>query len=415
MKSHATGIAILILKKISGQLTPAEEAVLDEWKNASPANLREYEELLQLTVLKDELSHYRDAQAVGKKLTIPPQTGAGTSLPEYANDSTSAPNHRIRFLRRYWAAASLLLLLGLGTYFWLQNRNQQQALISDNKNSPNNIMPGRDGAILTLADGRQVVLDSLGNGLISMESGTQVLLQDGQLTYAPAGSISGEAGYNTMSTPKGRQFSVKLPDGTRVWMNAASSIRYPTRFTGTERKVELFGEAYFEVTKNRSMPFRVKMNNGVEVEVLGTSFNLNAYRDEGNIDATLLEGSVKVVTTFQKLPSERPVILRPGQQAQISQGGQKSGPGIKIVNDADIDKVMAWKNGAFNFTDVSLKEVMKQLERWYDIEVVYESTVPKTELTGKMTRDVTLNELLKNLADLGVRCKLEGRTVVVLP
>lgn len=415
MKPHATGIAILILKKISGQLTSAEEAVLEEWKNASPANLREYEDLLQLTVVKDELSHYRDAQAVGNQLTIPPQIGAGTSLPEYTNDTTAASNHRIHFLRRYWAAASLLLLLGLGAYFWFHNRNQRPALISDNKNSPQNIMPGGDGAILTLADGRQVVLDSLGNGLISTESGTQVLLQDGQLTYDPAGSISGEAGYNIMSTPKGRQFSVKLPDGSKVWMNAASSIRYPTKFTGTERKVELSGEAYFEVTKNRSMPFRVKMNNGVEVEVLGTSFNLNAYKDEENINATLLEGSVKVVPAFQNLPSERPVILSPGQQAQIPQGGQQSRPGIKIVNDADVDKVMAWKNGAFNFTDVSLKEVMKQLERWYNIEVVYESTVPKTELTGKMSRDVTLNELLKNLADLGVRCKLEGRTVVVLP
>lgn len=414
MKSHATGIAILLLKKLSGQLTPAEEVVLEEWKNASPANLREYEELLQLTVVKDELSHYRDAQALGNQLTIP-ETGAGASLPENANDTASTPNHRIHFRRRYWAAASLLLLLGLGAYFWFQNRNQPPALVSDNKNSPQNIMPGRDGAVLTLADGRQVVLDSLGNGLISMESGSQVLLQDGQLTYDPAGSTSGEAGYNTMSTPKGRQFCVKLPDGTKVWMNAASSIRYPTIFTGTERKVELFGEAYFEVVKNRSMPFRVKMNNSVEVEVLGTSFNLNAYENEENINATLLEGSVKVVAERRNLPAERSVILKPGQQAQISQGGQQSKTGIKIVNDADIEKVMAWKNKAFDFTDVSLKEVMKQLERWYDIEVVYESTVPKTELTGKMTRDVTLNELLKNLADLGVRCRLEGRTVIVLP
>lgn len=415
MKSHATGIAILILKKISGQLTPSEETVLEEWKNASPANLREYEELLQLTVVKQELAHYRDAQTVGNKLRIPPQTGAGTSLSENANNTIAATNHRIHFFRRYWAAASLLLLLGLGAYFWLQNMNPKPAIISNNNNSPQNIMPGRDGAILTLADGRQVVLDSLGNGLISTESSTQVLLQDGQLSYAPAGSISGEAGYNTMSTPKGRQFSVKLPDGTTVWMNAASSIRYPTIFTGTERKVELSGEAYFEVAKNISMPFRVKMNNNAVVEVLGTSFNLNAYENEENINATLLEGSVKVVTERRNLPSERPVILRPGQQAQIPQGSEQSNPGIKIVNNADIDKVMAWKNRAFDFTDVSLKEVMKQLERWYDIEVVYESSVPKTELTGKMTRDVTLNELLKNLADLGVRCKLEGRKVIVLP
>ncbi|HTF30109.1 MAG TPA: FecR domain-containing protein [Flavitalea sp.] len=399
MKFQATDIATLLLKKISGQLTSEEAATLEEWKNASAANLREYEDLLQLTVVKSELTHYRDAQAVGKRLTIP---------------TTSPHTRRNPFLRWYWAAASVFLLLGLGAYLWYQDSSRPQALTSENKHLPKDILPGRDGAILTLADGRQVVLDSLGNELIAMQSGTQVVLKDGQLSYDPTGSISGEAAYNTMSTPKGRQFNLLLPDGTRVWLNAASSIRYPTTFVGTERKVEILGEAYFEVVKNTNMPFRVNVNNRAEVEVLGTSFNVNAYEDEANISATLLEGSVKVAA-FQVVSSDRPVTLKPRQQAQIMQAGQNTRPGIKVINDADIDKVMAWKNGAFNFTDVSLKDVMKQLERWYDIEVIYESTVPNVELTGKMTRDVTLNDLLKNLGDLGVHCKLEGRKVVVLP
>lgn len=414
MKFQATDIATLLLKKISGQLTAEEAAALEEWKNASAANRREYEDLLQLTVVKDELTHYRDAQTVGKRLTIPTKGGTGTTIPEDMQDTASPPTRRTPFLRRYWAAASVLLLLTLGTYLWYQDSSRPQAPTSDNKHLPKDIFPGRDGAILTLADGRQVVLDSLGNGLIAMQSGTQVVLQDGQLAYDPAGSISGEAAYNTMSTPKGRQFSLVLPDGTRVWLNAASSIRYPTTFVGTERKVEIMGEVYFEVAKNPRMPFRVNVNNRAEVEVLGTRFNLNAYDDEATVSATLLEGSVKVAA-FEVVPSDRSVTLKPGQQAQIMQAGQKKQPGIKVINDADIDKVMAWKNGAFNFNDVSLEDVMKQLERWYDIEVIYESTVPDVELAGKMTRDVTLNDLLKNLGDLGVHCRLEGRTVIVLP
>lgn len=398
MKFEPTEIATLLLKKISGQLTDEEAVALEEWKNASAANQREYEELVQLTVVKDELRQFRDAQAAGKELRIPVEMAT----------------RRIPFLRRYWAAASILLLAGLGVYFWYQHNNQPQVLTHTDQNLPKPILPGRDGAILTLADGSQVVIDSLGNGVIAMQGGTRVLLQDGQLAYDPKESVNGEISYNTMSTPKGRQFSLRLPDGTRVWLNAASSIRYPTTFQGSERRVEIQGEAYFEVVKNIQMPFRVNVNNKAEVEVLGTSFNLNAYENEANISATLLEGSVKVAD--YKLPSsDRTVTLQPGQQAQIRQMDQSAGAGIKVIKEADLEKVMAWKNGAFNFTDLSLKEVMKQLERWYDIEVVFESTVPGVELTGKMTRDVTLNELLKNLGDLGVHCRLEGRTVVVLP
>ncbi len=414
MKYQATYIASLLLKKVSGQLTADEETALNEWKNASAANRREYEELLRLTVLKSELSRYRDAQEAGRHLTLPVKEEAGELIREEIQGNSSAPVRRISFLKRYWAAASILLLLGVGAYLWFKDNSRSKALTKDNKQIPKDILPGQNGAVLTLADGRQVVLDSLGNGVIATQSGSQVVLKDGQLTYEATGSISGEPAYNTMSTPKGRQFSLLLPDGTRVWLNAASSIRYPIAFIGKERKVDIQGEAYFEVTKNVNMPFRVNVNHKAEVEVLGTSFNVNAYTNEANISTTLLEGSVKV-TAFQTASSHRPVTLKPKQQAQIMQTAQNTQSGIEVINDADIDKVMAWKNGAFNFTDVSLENIMKQLERWYDIEVVYESTVPNVELTGKMTRDVTLNELLKNLADLGVKCRLEGRTVIVLP
>ncbi len=336
---------------------------------------------------------------------------------------------RIPFYRRWQYAAAVLIILATGAYFWFQP-NRPQMLTSENEYLPTDIEPGRDGAILTLADGSQVVLDSLGNGVVATQNGVEVVLKDGQLAYDPANKVGGEITYNTMTTPKGRQFSLVLPDGTRVWLNAASSLKYPTTFMGTERKVEVTGEAYFEVARNPKMPFKVLVHNQAEVEVLGTQFNVNAYADESTINTTLLEGSVKVsffidAVTNDASPvgqksspaglADRPAVtLKPGQQAQLPVG-QQAPQGIMIINNADTEKIMAWKNGLFNFDGASLAEVMKQLERWYDIEVVYEKGVRDIELEGKMTRDVSLRGLLRILGNLGVQAQLEERRLTLLP
>lgn len=320
-------------------------------------------------------------------------------------------SRHVLLLRRWWVAASILFLLCIGAYFW----------IGDTKNTPSatitqqtvEVPPGKEGAILTLADGRQVMLDSMGNGLVAMQLGADVVLRQGTLAYEGGGSIHDEtaSSFNTLSTPNGRLFNVLLPDGTRVWLNAASSLRYPTVFTGKERRVEITGEAYFEVARNKKMPFRVHINDRAEVEVLGTHFNVNAYEDEGSINATLMEGSVRVLVVSSHQP---PVTLKPGQQAQVVIDQQKQ-PGIKVINNADTEKIMAWKNGLFNFEGASLEEVMRQLERWYDIEVVYEKGIPREEFEGKITRDMTLNELLPALEKMGVRYRLEGRKLTLLP
>jgi len=213
---------------------------------------------------------------------------------------------------------------------------------------------------------------------------------------------------------------VLLPDGTRVWLNAASSIRYPTVFVKNERKVEVSGEVYFEVVRNTKMPFRVNVNNRTELEVLGTDFNVNAYDNEANMATTLLEGSLRVSQVqegqqpIQTAPANQSVILQPGQQAQIS-FGQPTQQKIKVITDADVNKVMAWKNGLFNFEDATLEEVLRQLERWYDIEVVYESKVPDVALTGKITRGVSLNGLLTALKKMGMHYRMEGRKLIVQP
>ncbi|SFF10089.1 FecR family protein [Chitinophaga sp. CF118] len=302
---------------------------------------------------------------------------------------------RITFLRRWgWVAASILLLLAIGTVVVRSlngNKKEFHALTQD-------ITPGSNKAILTLGDGSTVTLDSAGNRLIRQG----VRQTGGQLIYdVQSTAIS----YNTLTTPRGGQFQVRLPDGTMVWLNAASSLRYPTAFTGGERRVEVNGEAYFEVVKNSHLPFKVKIGQQAEVEVLGTHFNVNAYPDEASINTTLLEGAVRVAVTGEK------VMLKPGQQAQVANNGN----GIKTINNANVAKVMAWKNGLFNFEDASLREVMQELARWYDLQIVYEQNVPDMYFEGEMSRDMNLLQVLTGLQKTGVRFRIEeGKRLVVL-
>ncbi len=304
---------------------------------------------------------------------------------------------RVHFLKRSWVkyAAAVIVLLGVGVYGWLSNQQQpvDQVVTMD-------IAPGREGAILTLADGSKVVLDSLGNGTVAEQHGTQVVLKDGSLSYNA--SNANAVSYNTMATPNGRQFSITLPDGSRAWLNAASSITYPTAFTGNERPVSISGEVYFEVVKDTRRPFKVKVNDNTEVQVLGTSFNVKAYAGDASINTTLLEGSVRL-SAFQQTQ-----MLSPGQQTMVSRNGN-----IQLINNADIQKIMAWKNGLFNFQDESLEEVMKQLERWYDIEVKYIGDPPRKKFFGELGRDLTLSQVIETLQEIGIQFHIEGRTLVV--
>jgi transmembrane sensor len=312
----------------------------------------------------------------------------------------------ISVFRRKWLryAALIVVLLGVGVYFFVTNKQDVPENPTIAQLPAADIEPGKQGAILTLVDGTKMQLDSLGNGVVATQNGTKVLLQNGQLVYKADNSAETIVGYNTMATPKGRQFQLMLPDGSKVWLNAASSIKYPTVFTGNERKVEVTGEAYFEVVKN-SAPFRVKINEETEIEVLGTHFNVNSYENEESVNTTLLEGSVLVKNNSGKL------VLRQGQQARVA-GSEK----IKLVTDVDVEKVMAWKNGVFNFQDATLEEVMRQLERWYDIEIVYEKNIPKLEFYGKMGKDLSLQTVLRGLEKSNVHFRIEqGRKLVVLP
>lgn len=311
---------------------------------------------------------------------------------------------RVHFMRRYWAAAVILLLVAAGGYFWLNYNSTGTTTVAEQKVD---IAPGRDGAILILADGTKVVLDSLGNGTVANQNATRIILQNGQLIYENAKAAGDEPVYNTMSTPKGRQFQLQLPDGTKAWLNAASSIRYPTFFAGNERRVIITGEVYFEVASNKEMPFRAEVANEAEIEVLGTHFNVNAYSNEPSLRTTLLEGSVKV----RSVQTAATATIQPGEQAEIN-----TYHSIHTNNQVDLDRVMAWKNGLFNFENTSITEVMKQLERWYDITVVYEKGVPDIQFFGEISRNISLADLIDVLKDVGVHFRIEtGRKLVVLP
>ncbi len=293
-------------------------------------------------------------------------------------------------------AAAVLVLVCVNAYFLL-NRKEEAALQTVTATeSP--ILPGKDGAILTLANGKQINLDTIQNARIPLENGVEARIVDGTLVYEGQGR---EVVYNTMSTPKGRQYQLTLPDGTRVWLNAASSIRYPTVFTGLNRKIEMEGEAYFEVAKTPK-PFIVAADQRAEITVLGTHFNVNSYRNEERLLTTVLEGAVQVNRN-----ADRKTITA-GQQASATEN-------IRVIDKVNTSRVVAWKNGFFDFEGVSLKEVMKQLERWYDIDVVYSEDVPNITFWGGMTRDITLNDLLSGLKESGVNFKLEGRKLIVLP
>lgn len=311
---------------------------------------------------------------------------------------------------RYAAAASVIIIAGLG--FWFSGNEKLNKRPEAPHLAQKEVPPGKDGAILTLADGTTVVLDSMGNGMVAREKGSMVVLENGRITYysEPSGN---EILYNTMTTPRGRQFNVTLPDGTRVWLNAASSLRYPTVFSGNERKVEVKGEAYFEVAQNKEQPFKVVAGETTTVEVLGTHFNINAYEDEPGINTTLLEGSVKLISKIRTDQQEEIVVLKPGQQAQqlISEDGKLR------VKQVDLDEVVAWKEGAFSFNDADLKTVMRQLSRWYNVDVEYAGEIPeKNKFTGKMGRSLPLADVLAEMKDYDVKFRIEGgNKIVVLP
>ncbi|WP_161964237.1 FecR family protein [Chitinophaga flava] len=346
-----------------------------------------------------------DLLAADKPLEDIPEETMGSMLRaifEAAEATGPVRNKSPRSIARrvWWAAA---VVLGVVATTWYVR--QQYRTMPESAPVAIQATPGYNKAVLTLASGEVVLLDSAGQQQLS-QGAILAQQQGGLLTYKHTGNKT-EAGYNTLSTPRGGQFRVVLPDGTTVWLNAASSLRYPLAFTGKQRLVEVTGEAFFTVAPDAAKPFHVKVNGVVEVAVLGTSFNINAYTDEQYIRTTLLEGAVNVTK------GATTVRLHPGQQAEASNRAN----GLQVATGIDPAQVVAWKNGVFDFNRMPLDVVMRQLARWYDIEVAYEKNIPDITFWGKMGRDLPLSDVLLILEKSQVHVRLEknGKKLIVIP
>jgi transmembrane sensor len=322
------------------------------------------------------------------------------------NNRKQVPKAKYMPMLKYTTAASVVLLMTLfGLYYGRgtgqQAKQHKPETIVDTKTG---IVPGANKAILSLADGSRLVLDDTQNGIISNKDGFRITKNDGQLTV-DAGKRSGAANtINNITTPKGGQYRIVLADGTAVWLNAASSLDFPTAFSGKERRIQLKGEAYFEVAKDPSKPFVVELNN-MNITVLGTHFNVKAYDDENNIWTTLLEGSVKLKK------GNNTVFLKPGQEARAD----SLSAGFQVQDNVDISHAIAWKNGLFEF-DAPIKDIMLQIGRWYDVNIVYEGRVTERSFAGTIARKKNIEEVLQLLELTGsIHFKIEGRTVKVMP
>lgn len=373
----------------TGNATKEEQNFLDKYYNLFETNddLISAENEHNYIELKDHLKSNIDQIIASQQLSVPKATIMKSIWPKYI------------------AAAAIVLVFSLIGYFLTSN----QPLNNQQTKTKVEIAPGGSKALLTLANGTKIILDDKSKGEIPTQSGIKITkTADGQVVYTvlddqnKTNTDESEPVLNTISTPNGGQYTVVLTDGTKVMLNAASSLTFPSTFKGGERNVSLSGEAYFEVSKNKSKPFKV--NSGMQVvEVLGTHFNVNAYNDEAIIKTTLIEGSVKVST------GNKALIIAPGQQTVVDK--QSNGSIAKF--DVNTDKEMAWKNGVFSFDHADLVTIMKQISRWYNVNIVYIGDFPDEEFFGEISRNSNLTEVFKILELNNIQCKVEGKTIKV--
>ena len=379
---HNERYLLLAEKWLNGTITPAEEEEYAAWYN----NISEDDVLnVPADVATDKEAH--------RKRVLRQINARRTPVVPLKN--------RNLLLRRLAAAAAVLLITSSLLYILSGNRKVNTdpglGIASD-------IKPGTVGAVLTLSNGKTILIDTFSNGNIQVAAGNAVAKTDAGLVFDSALS-RGSIEYYTLQTPNARQQKLSLPDGSEVWLNAASSIRFPSTFGPAAREVEITGEVYFEVSKDKARPFLVKVNDAA-IEVLGTHFNVMAYENESRLETTLLEGSVRFSRGSEK------VVLKPGQQSRLS-----SGNNISVADKVDTEHVIAWKNGMQSFVDADLKTIMRQVERWYDIKVEYKGDIPRREFSGDIPRSASLSELLRlfEINNIHFTIDAERKTLIVMP
>lgn len=409
----------LWMRFLQGEISLEEQAELDAWverdkKNGEASRMLQEKRFVEAR-LKELGEIHNRKDLVGLKVR-------GKLFG--AQEEKAATRARIfPMWARIAAVTGVGLFLLIMAYWLLVSRTTEQPVVqtvTDHSTDHSSPAPGGNKAILVLGDGKQIVLDTSAKDNLRLKENIAVLnIDQGIITYGKQpGSVNTEIETNTLRTPMGGQYKLQLNDGTVIWLNAASSVTYPTVFSGKSRAISITGEVYLEVAHNQSMPFRVAVN-GMDIEVLGTSFNINSYPDEGTIKTTLLEGRVRVTANVKRekadvkdvspLTSHVSRILSPGQQAQVAAGD------IQVINHVDLQQTIAWKNGYFQFYRDDLPTVMRQIARWYDVEVVYAGNIPKREFWGKIHRNTKATEVLKILERYGIHFRIEGKKIIVTP
>lgn len=407
MTDKAGDIAILIKKHIQEELTDKERNALTDWVNTSAENRKVFLELTNEDSLQQAIREFHEfEQEYDGKVT--------TSV-------VSLYDNKINWFKYIAVSAAVITLVSMILLFTYNNHSKKQVAVVESTTIKmiQDLAPGGNKAVLTLADGSKIILDHASNGMLTQQGSTDVVKNaDGEVTYNASKEKSAiTASYNLITTPRGGQFKLTLPDGSLVWLNAASSLKFPVSFTGKERVVQLTGEAYFEVAhvniagSLERMPFEVQVNNGMKVQVLGTHFNVNGYDDESAVKTTLLEGKVKVTNTRDN-NSLISVYLQPGQQASLT----KADGNLGVQKDAKLaTAAIAWTHQKFSFTSADVKTVMRQLARWYDVEIEYAGNLPEKTFSGEIPRDLKASEVLSLINFAGIRFQIEGKKIKVLP
>ncbi len=386
----------IIQKYLSGVATEEEKKKVEEWYDAFDTLEMGFDEkenknsfLRSWLKIKERIAEPREAEAFEEE--------------EYP-----------RFARRVvykWVAVAAMLILVSGTVYFLFQQREAPLEVAE-KQIKEDFQPGGNKAVLTLGNGQKIVLDSSNKGVLSMQGNTKILkLNKGLLSYKTESekqSVEGkkqEVTFNTISTPRGGKYEVVLPDGSKVWLNAASSLRFPTAFAGNKREVTMTGEAYFEISQNAKKPFIVKKGK-TEVKVLGTHFNVMAYEDEAAMRVTLLEGSVKV----SDKATHQSQLLKPGEQLQLSKGNGE----MKLIGNVNLNKATAWKDNLFWFEDDDVDEVMKKLARWYDVDIKIEGDI-SDQFTGSIPRQLAFSQVIGVLQKTGsIHYKIQDKKTIII-
>ncbi len=382
----------LIRKYNSGECSAEEKIWLEQWYQS-----------FDWSNTNDTIADTR-SKSLKEEVWLALQNSKPSARPEATAPAITSLSSSIN---RWRSAAAAVLVIGIaGIIFYLSRQPVKESNVTDNSIiipvESGDALPGTSKAQLVLADGSVISLDSARNMQLKEEDGTYIDKQSGKLVYNDNAGGNGKILFNTLSTPRGGEYQLVLPDGSKVWLNAASSIKFPTRFEGKDRTVFLQGEAYFEVAKNKGMSFQVKLDKDMTVQVLGTHFNIMGYNDENEVKTTLAEGIVKVTNQFNA------VLLSPSKQAVLKKTDQSL-----AVSNADVAKALAWKNGMFEFDGDDLPYIMRQLSRWYDVDISFAGAIPKGTYNGAIRRQALLSKVLEILRVAGVQYKMEGKKLIV--